>query len=109
MFYVQNELGESWSVDEDEYNELPEAAKSLPAEWQEIARHLPPIPYVRESRRIVGERTLTSEELYRNSLSYQKDNHSHEFTNAIAIGRYSLDLHHAMFDADMDMNEKKEP
>ena len=108
VYYVQNELGESWSVDEDEYNELPECAKILPAEWQEIARHLPPIPYVRESRRIVGERTLTSEELYRNSLSYQKENHSSEFTNAIAIGRYSLDLHHARFDSDMDMNEKEE-
>ena len=108
VYYVQNELGESWSVDEDEYNELPEAAQDLPDEWQEIARHLPPIPYVRESRRIVGEHTLTSEELYRNSLSYQNGNHNHEFSNAIAIGRYPLDLHHARFDSDMDMGEKEE-
>ena len=108
IYYVQNELGESWSVDEDEYNELPEAAQDLPEEWQEIARHMPPIPYVRESRRIVAEHTLTSEELYRNSLSYQNGNHNHEFSNAIAIGRYSLDLHHARFDSDMDMGEKEE-
>ena len=108
VYYVQNELGESWSVDEDEYNELPEAAKGLPEEWQNIARHMPPIPYVRESRRIVGERTLTSEELYRNSLSYQNGNHNHEFSSAIAIGRYPLDLHHARFDSDMDMGEKEE-
>ena len=108
VYYVQNELGESWSVDEDEYNELPDAAQDLPEEWQEIARHLPPIPYVRESRRIVGEHTLTSEELYRNSLSYQNGNHNNEFSSAIAVGRYPLDLHHARFDSDMDMGEKEE-
>ena len=108
VYYVQNELGEAWSVDEDEYGELPEAAKGLPPEWQEIARHMPPIPYVRESRRIVGERTMTSEELYRNSLSYHRGNRNHEFLNAIAIGRYSLDLHHARFDEDMDMGEKED-
>ncbi|MBQ7221247.1 MAG: FAD-dependent oxidoreductase [Synergistaceae bacterium] len=108
IYYVQNELGESWSVDEDEYNELPEAAKDLPDEWKEIARHMPPIPYVRESRRIVGDRTLTSEELFRNSQSYRDGNHNNEFSNAIAIGRYSLDLHHAREDSDMDMDEKEE-
>ncbi|MBQ7154362.1 MAG: FAD-dependent oxidoreductase [Synergistaceae bacterium] len=108
VYYVQNELGESWSVDEDEYGELPEAAKILPAEWQEVARHMPPIPYVRESRRIAGERTLTSEELYKNSLSYHRGNKSAEFPNAIAIGRYTLDLHHARFDEDMDMGEKED-
>ena len=108
VYYVQNELGESWSVDEDEYNELPEAARDLPAEWQEIARHMPPMPYVRESRRIVGERTLTSAELYRNSLSYHNGNSNNEFSSAIAVGRYSLDLHHARADSDMDMDEKEE-
>lgn len=107
VYYVQNELGEEWSVDEDEYNELPECARELPKEWQEVARHMPPVPYVRESRRIVGSRTLTSEELYNNSLSYHVGKHNNEFTNAIAIGRYSLDLHHARFDSDMDMDEKE--
>ena len=108
VYYVQNELGESWSVDEDEYGELPEAARDLPEEWKEVARHMPPIPYVRESRRIVGGRTLTSEELYRNSLSYRNGSRNNEFSNAIAIGRYSLDLHHARADSDMDMDEKEE-
>ena len=108
IYYVQNELGESWSVDEDEYNELPEAARDLPQEWQEIARHMPPIPYVRESRRIIGGYTLTSEELHKNSLSYRGGNHSNEFQDAIAVGRYQLDLHHANFDEDLeqDLGEK---
>ncbi len=103
IYYMQNELGESWSVDENEYNELPEAAKDLPEEWKEIARHLPPIPYVRESRRIAGIHTLTSEELFRNSQG-------NEIPNAIAIGRYNLDLHHASEESDTehDLGEKAE-
>ncbi|MBQ7593699.1 MAG: FAD-dependent oxidoreductase, partial [Synergistaceae bacterium] len=101
IYYVQNELGENWSVDENEYNYLPEAAKDLPREWQEVARHMPPIPYVRESRRLVGLHTLTSEELYKNSLG-------HEIDNSIAVGRYALDLHHSDTDNCMekDLGEK---
>ncbi len=101
IYYVQNELGENWSVDENEYDYLPEAAKDLPAEWQEIARHMPPIPYVRESRRLVGLHTLTSEELYKNSLG-------NEIHNPIAVGRYALDLHHSDTDNCMekDLGEK---
>ena len=104
IYYVQNELGEEWSVADDEYKNriLPEAAKGLPQEWQEIARRMPPIPYVRESRRIIGSHTLTSHELLRNSLSYRDGHTSREFKDAIAIGGYILDLHGANTDADME-------
>ena len=104
IYYVQNELGEDWSVADDEYNNriLPEAARTLPREWQEIARHMPPIPYVRESRRIIGTHTLTSHELLQNSLSYRDGQTSHEFPDAIAIGGYILDLHGANTDSDME-------
>ena len=95
IYYVQNELNESWSVDENEYGELPEAAKDLPDEWKNIARHLPPAAYVRESRRIVAEHTLTSKELYENSQSYHDGHANNEIQNAIAVGRYVLDLHHS--------------
>ena len=95
IYYVQNELNESWSADENEYGELPEAAKDLPDEWKNIARHLPPVAYVRESRRIVGEHTLTSKELYENSQSYHDGHANNEIQNAIAVGRYVLDLHHS--------------
>ena len=108
IYYIQNELGESWSVDENEYGELPEAAKDLPDEWKVIARHLPPVPYVRESRRGVGEHTLTSRELFENSLSYKDGRKGNEFSDAIAIGCYHLDLHHTDIEADMesDLGEK---
>lgn len=104
IYYIQNELGEEWSVAEDEYNNriLPEAARGLPHEWLEIVRRMPVIPYVRESRRIIGNHTLTSRELLQNSLSYRDGQTSHEFSDAIAIGGYILDLHGANTDADME-------
>ncbi len=104
IYFVQHELGENWSVAEDEYNNrvLPEAARGLPREWQEIVRRMPPIPYVRESRRIIGKHTLTSHELLHNSLSYRDGQTSHEFSDAIAIGGYIIDLHGANTDADME-------
>ncbi|MBQ4469300.1 MAG: FAD-dependent oxidoreductase [Synergistaceae bacterium] len=110
IYYVQNELHENWSIDEDEYNNLPEAAKDLPKEWQEIAKHLPPVPYVRESRRIVAPHTLTSKEIYENSLSYHKGSKNREINNAIAIGCYILDLHHSDADSELeqDLGEKAE-
>lgn len=109
IYYMQNELGESWSVDENEYGELQEAAKDLPDEWKIIARHLPPVPYVRESRRGVGDKTLTSRELFENSLSYKDGRGNSEFQDAIAIGGYNLDLHHTDIEADMesDLGEKQ--
>ena len=104
IYYIQNELGESWSVPDDEYTNriLPEAARNLPREWQEIARRMPVIPYVRESRRIIGAHTLTSNELAYNSLSYRDGHTSREFSDAIAIGGYILDLHGANTDADTE-------
>ncbi|GHS88341.1 hypothetical protein AGMMS49957_09680 [Synergistales bacterium] len=110
IYYIQNELGEDWSVTDDEYDaaELPEAAQGLPLEWQDIAKRMPPIPYVRESRRVLSEYTLTSEELLRNSLSYRDGQTRHEFEDAIAIGGYILDLHGADKDSDLewDMGER---
>ena len=104
IYYVQNELGEDWSVADDEYKNriLPEAARNLPRDWQEIVRRMPVIPYVRESRRIIASHTLTSHELLHNSLSYRDGQTSHEFSDAIAIGGYILDLHGANTDADME-------
>ena len=104
IYYIQNELGEDWSVADDEYNNrvLPEAARTLPREWQDVVRHMPPMPYVRESRRIIAKHTLTSHEILQNSLSYRDGQTSHEFPDAIAIGGYILDLHGANTDADME-------
>ena len=104
IYYIQNELGESWSVDENEYSNdiLPEAMKNFPDEWKAILQHMPPIPYVRESRRIVGEYTLNAHDLYINSTSWHNGEKSHELTDAIAIGGYNLDLHGGDDDDDIE-------
>ena len=102
IYYLQNELHENWSVDENEYNYLPEIAKDLPEEWQEIAKHIPPIPYVRESRRIIGEYTFNSKAIRENSSSYRNNNKNKEFYDAIAIGGYNLDLHGGDDDDDIE-------
>ena len=102
IYYLQNELHEEWSVDENEYNYLPEAARDLPEEWQEVAKHMPPVPYVRESRRILGEYTLNSQAIRENSTSYRNGSRNHEFSDAIAIGGYNLDLHGSDDDDDIE-------
>ena len=110
IWYIQNELGEDWSVADDEYDNkiLPEAARGLPYDWQEIIRRMPPIPYVRESRRIMAKHTLSSHEILQNSLSYRDGQTNREFYDTIAIGGYILDLHGANIDSDMEwqFNEK---
>jgi hypothetical protein len=103
IYYIQNELEEPWSVANDEYEQDEPPVDGLPESWREIARRMPPIPYVRESRRVIGEYALTSAELLRNSLNY-RDGWSHEFEDAIAIGRYNLDLHGAGNNANMEWN-----
>ena len=101
IYYIQNELGESWSVDENEYNELPDEAKDLPDEWKEIAKHMPPIAYVRECRRILGDYTYNAKAIFENSMSY-RDGKNHELYDAIAIGGYILDLHTGDDDDDFE-------
>ena len=102
IWYIQNELGESWSVDANEYDELPEAARNLPEEWRNIARHFPPVPYVRESRRIVGDYTYNSQAIYTNSESYRNGRKNQELPDSIAIGGYILDLHTGDDDDDFE-------
>ena len=74
IYYIQSELGEPWSVADDEYHSdfpLESAGSAVPGEYAEVVRRFPPIPYVRESRRIVGLVTPNSSEVRRNSESYR--------------------------------------
>ena len=56
----------------------------------------------------MGVYTLTSAELLRNSLSYRDGQTNYEFSDAVAVGGYILDLHGAGMDGDMEaeMGEK---
>ena len=108
IYYIQHELdgaGSNWSVADDEYysNEALDLIRDVvPVEWHEIIKRMPVIPYVRESRRILGDNTLTSEALLKNSLSYRDGRTSFEFSDAIAIGRYNIDLHNSGEPADIE-------
>ncbi len=105
IYYVQNELEEPWSVADDEFDsEYPlQAVKGfVPGEYSEIVRRFPLIPYVRESRRIVGLETPTSKDVRRNSESYRDGRGGREIPHAMAIGGYILDLHAADEDADLE-------
>ncbi|MCL2147432.1 MAG: FAD-dependent oxidoreductase [Synergistaceae bacterium] len=113
IYYIQHELGgagKNWSVADDEYysNEALDIVRDfVPPEWHEIVRRMPVIPYVRESRRILGEVTLTSQMLLKNSLSYRDGRTNLEFRDAIAVGRYNLDLHNSgeAGDFELSLNE----
>ena len=105
IYYIQNELSANWSVDENEYGELPEIIKNwedFPDEWKEIVRHMPPVPYVRESRRVLGNYTLNAKAVHENSLSWRNGHKYQEFSDSIAIGGYNLDLHGGDDDDDIE-------
>lgn len=75
--YVQTELGHpEWQIATDEY----------PTD-----DHLPPLPYIRESRRIVTDRMMTQQDVVP-----EGDNpRAPTIDDAIAVGDYFLDHHHA--------------
>lgn len=94
--YYQTELGQrDWTVDtrlgyalrgDDPMTQVD----ALPDWALEFARHMPPIPYARESRRLVGLHTLVADEIYRN---VKWDRARHRFSTAIAVGEYPIDVH----------------
>lgn len=105
LYYIQSELGESWSVADDEYNSsfpLDGTGGIVPAEFEEVVRRFPPIPYVRESRRISGLVTPTSFTVKANSESYRDGRPGFEVPEAVAIGGYILDLHAGDRDRDLE-------
>ncbi|HXX35575.1 MAG TPA: FAD-dependent oxidoreductase, partial [Thermodesulfobacteriota bacterium] len=101
LYYVQHELKEDlWSVANDEgydtaYNMEENSCDNIPQEFKSIEKCLPVIPYVRESRRIIGLHTLASPEIKREAQSYPyfPSNPSQFFSTSIAIGDYPIDLH----------------
>lgn len=92
LYYLQVELGQPWIVADDEgYADGPGPARSIPGhpELDEILKHFPPRPYIRESRRILGKDTITGKDIYRSR------NHGEARWNvdSIAVGTYPPDLH----------------
>lgn len=92
IYYLQHDLGLEWTVATDEgfdggpSGRDPRVTQGMP---EEIVRHFPPIPYERESARIIGRTTMTGKSIHRsaNRTPARWDD------SVIAVGTYPPDLH----------------
>lgn len=94
--YYQTALnGSDWTVDTrvgyaQRNHDFAKQVAPLPEWAAKIALHMPPRPYLRESRRLVGLYTLTAKDIYRDPTW---DRAKVRFTDAIAVGEYPIDVH----------------
>jgi len=107
LYYVQNVLGQSdWSVANDEgfdtaYNIEKNQCDLIPGEYKEIEKHFPVVPYVRESRRLVGMRTLTASDIRRAGSPAKSPN---LFDTSVAVGDYAVDRHGCTGDVNLELS-----
>lgn len=92
VYYLQHELGANWSFAEDQgyntiYNKLMMKKRGVSGEMLAYAAYLPQLPYVRESRRIIGMKTVVADDL-------QRGDSMRHVPTSIAVGDYFMDLHH---------------
>ncbi len=107
--YLQSELGMDWTVDvsqgyDGRGDSVRERAIVLDHSNDGLLAHFPPIPYVRESRRIVGMETLTAKSSAR---SHKLGRALVNRTNSIALGEYPMDIHGSRLfgSLESDLNE----
>lgn len=101
LYYIQETLGlKLWAVADDEgydtpYNraQIDEWLKERPElePYRTLFYHFPVMPYVRESRRIVGLHTLCAREIDR-----RPGHQPVQFADSVAIGDYPVDMHGSM-------------
>jgi len=105
LYYVQHDLDEPlWSVADDEgydtaYNAEENDCPDIPAAFKPIERRFPVIPYVRESRRLIGLHTLTASEMARVGDPPLAANN---FPDALAVCGYGNDLHNCNADSTLE-------
>jgi len=111
LYYVQQELKLPWSVANDEgydspYNlsQISNIISDYPSlkPFESVLQFFPPIPYVRESRRMIGLHTVVADEISRfKGPKFFKD--------AISVNDYSEDLHGSKSQDDMELSLEKAP
>ena len=113
LYYIQHTLGKTdWSVANDEGYDTPHNRAEIEAwlserpdlvPYRAILYHFSIIPYTRESRRIIGLKTLTAHEIER------KPQAPLQFAHTVALGDYAVDLHGSMskpyLELDLDHEE----
>ncbi len=111
LYYIQHDMDiRDWSVasdvgydspyNRDQNDDLIRRHPEL-APYRSILNHLPVIPYVRESRRIIGVDTLTARQI-RRKPPYEPV----RFTSAVAIGDYPVDLHGEHVDRHLQVEQE---
>ncbi|MDO8497220.1 MAG: FAD-dependent oxidoreductase [bacterium] len=108
LYYIQHDMGQpSWSVADDQGYAQSSTDDNLcnkgtvpdefviPDKYKTIEKNLPVIPYVRESRRIIGLHTLTGREIKRVGTPLVAQT---TFTSSLAVGDYPDDLHNCKTD-----------
>ena len=115
LHYMQHDLGQNqWSVADDEgfnssYNTEDNLCDNIPPQFKEIEKHFPVMPYVRESRRLVGIETVTAGEIRREvHCSGCPPRAVTNFPTALAIGDYPVDLHACNTNADLELQLESE-
>jgi hypothetical protein len=98
LYWVQHELGQpNWSVADDTGYDSPwnitlNSCPNIADEFKEVEKRMPPIPYVRESRRLVGISTVTGHDIFRVSTA-SGVMAATNWQDGVAVGNYSTDLH----------------
>lgn len=113
IYFIQHTLGKTdWAVANDEGYDTPCNREAID-EWLKERPDLGPyraifyqfsiIPYVRESRRIIGLHTMTAREIER------KKGRPVQFPHTVALGDYPVDMHGSMskpwLELDLDREE----
>ncbi len=109
IYYLQNELGLNWGLAEDEgynteYNRKIKASLDLRPDIAEIAKFMPQMPYVRESRRGRGIYTLRTTDMGR----FEDAKH---WPTSVAIVDYFMDIDHGKTGhvVELDLDPGKPP
>jgi len=110
IYYMQKELGMSdWSVSDEGYSHQIvnwQDDEEL-APYAELLKYFPCQPYVRESKRLVGVKTVTIKDIMRDPLLKRT---KHSISDSIALGEYPVDVHGMIEDRylEADLGETKE-
>jgi len=113
LYYIQTNLGKTdWGIADDEGYDTPYnraqmdaliAADPALSPYRQVLYRFSIIPYVRESRRIIGLHTLNAREIER------KPGKPIQFPHTVALGDYAVDLHGSMnpqyLELDLDREE----
>lgn len=105
LYYVQNVMGvQNWAIANDEGYDSPwnveeNDCPNIPAEFDSIERHMNPIPYIREARRMVGVYTLKGSDIQRAGGGQPAQK---RWRSSIAVGDYAMDLHNCNAAGDLE-------